>query len=271
MTTPTTPDYYQVLGVPPTATTEQITASYRKLAKTHHPDRGGDKLIFQAAKAAYGILSDPASRAQYDASRTPAASYAQPPRSAVPPNAQPFTPPGMNPQYHGFPGAQPTQPQYHVQPDDWAAMAARTPGLGASARRLRAIQYTVAAAVAALWYVSRVTGVAQNLLTTKTNQELPAPLRHPVGHHFTFAALAIALALGLGIELMMGIGLRVDLAKPAVLRYAIGPTIAAGFLIGEYLLTTRGLLVWAAVAVLATLVSVVITLIRSKAAWLKEL
>lgn len=34
-------DWWKVLGVPRTATAEQITAAYRQLASQHHPDKGG--------------------------------------------------------------------------------------------------------------------------------------------------------------------------------------------------------------------------------------
>ena len=60
-------DYYQVLGVPKTATADEIKRAYRKLAAVHHPDRGGDTAKFQDIQAAYDVLSDEGRRAQYDA------------------------------------------------------------------------------------------------------------------------------------------------------------------------------------------------------------
>lgn len=50
---------YEVLGVPKTATTEEIKRQYRKLASQNHPDKGGDTARFQQIQSAYDILSDP--------------------------------------------------------------------------------------------------------------------------------------------------------------------------------------------------------------------
>ena len=62
-------DYYEILGVPRTATADQIKAAYRKLARKHHPDVNKAKDAaekFKEATAAYEVLSDPAKRQQYD-------------------------------------------------------------------------------------------------------------------------------------------------------------------------------------------------------------
>ncbi|HWS83550.1 MAG TPA: J domain-containing protein [Ktedonobacteraceae bacterium] len=45
-----------VLGLPPTATPQQIKRRYRTLAKRYHPDRGGDQRQMQKIIAAYEIL-----------------------------------------------------------------------------------------------------------------------------------------------------------------------------------------------------------------------
>ncbi len=45
-----------VLGLPPNATIPQIKKRYRKLAKQHHPDLGGDPRQMQRLVAAYELL-----------------------------------------------------------------------------------------------------------------------------------------------------------------------------------------------------------------------
>jgi len=63
-------DYYAILGVGRKATEKEIRQAYRRLAKKHHPDRNrGDKgaeAKFKEINEAYGVLSDPEKRSQYD-------------------------------------------------------------------------------------------------------------------------------------------------------------------------------------------------------------
>lgn len=61
-----TPDYYKTLGVPRNATSEDIKKAFRKLARKHHPDTGGDEAKFKEINEAYEVLSDDKKRAMYD-------------------------------------------------------------------------------------------------------------------------------------------------------------------------------------------------------------
>ncbi|MFP5317511.1 MAG: J domain-containing protein [Acidimicrobiia bacterium] len=67
------PTHYEVLGVPPDASEEQVRHAYRALAKEAHPDRSGDATRFQVITEAYEVLSDPVRRATYDRRLRPVA------------------------------------------------------------------------------------------------------------------------------------------------------------------------------------------------------
>jgi curved DNA-binding protein CbpA len=63
-------DYYAILGVPTTATEEEMKHAYRQLALRHHPDRNpGDRRAeerFKEISEAYAVLMDPGRRREYD-------------------------------------------------------------------------------------------------------------------------------------------------------------------------------------------------------------
>ncbi|GAB3825598.1 hypothetical protein GCM10028895_35400 [Pontibacter rugosus] len=63
-------NYYNILGISPTATAQQIKAAYKQLALKYHPDRNpGDthaEEMFKLVNAANQTLSNPGKRALYD-------------------------------------------------------------------------------------------------------------------------------------------------------------------------------------------------------------
>lgn len=63
-------DYYEILGVSPTASQDEVKRAYRRLARQHHPDANqGDAASedrFKEISHAYETLSDPERRRHYD-------------------------------------------------------------------------------------------------------------------------------------------------------------------------------------------------------------
>lgn len=60
------PSLYDVLGVSKTATVTEIKKAYLKLARTHHPDKGGDSEKFKEIAQANEVLTDEVRRRRYD-------------------------------------------------------------------------------------------------------------------------------------------------------------------------------------------------------------
>ncbi|MCS7310654.1 MAG: DnaJ domain-containing protein, partial [Armatimonadetes bacterium] len=90
-------DYYEVLGVPPNATDEQIRRRFRELARQYHPDvnRSPDaEQRFKEITEAYRVLSSPSLRADYDLMRRSAQQARTGTGGATttpPPRSRPYT------------------------------------------------------------------------------------------------------------------------------------------------------------------------------------
>lgn len=110
------PDYYSILAIRPDASPEEVRAAYRRLAKRHHPDVGGEAIAFHAVQEAYNTLADPARRREYDTQR-------REPRSSrrvhVKPHVEPM----------GFPDS---QPEPLIPPEPLRPRRSATPGFASS-------------------------------------------------------------------------------------------------------------------------------------------
>lgn len=66
-------DYYKTLGIPSTATAQQIKVAYRRMAMRYHPDRNAENkyadALFRELHEAYNILGNTATRQRYDEER----------------------------------------------------------------------------------------------------------------------------------------------------------------------------------------------------------
>ena len=107
--------YYDLLGVPPEATAEQIRAAYRTLVQLFHPDRLAHMKAesrdfaeerLKALNRAYEVLGDPARRAAYDYANTPRPAPRAEPKPDPPPRRRqaPANPPRPAPAQPDFGG-----------------------------------------------------------------------------------------------------------------------------------------------------------------------
>ena len=85
-------DFYDILGVPRSATPEEIKRAFRQLAREHHPDVNQDPRAderFKEINEAYQVLIDPDRRTLYDRTGR-VASTAQGPSGFGPFGGSPF-------------------------------------------------------------------------------------------------------------------------------------------------------------------------------------
>ena len=84
--TDTDQDFYNILGVSRTASQEEVKLAYHRLARKHHPDRGGNEEYFRAINEAYATIGDATKRNKYD---NPAKSGKS---TGAPPYVEPLAP-----------------------------------------------------------------------------------------------------------------------------------------------------------------------------------
>lgn len=106
--------YYDLFGIAPEATADEIRAAFHVFCDTFHPDRHASRseeerhalgTIFKRGTEAYAVLSDDAMRGHYDAQLAVRTSPA-PPRISLSPHSRP--PPSR------IPGAAPLEEQVRV-------------------------------------------------------------------------------------------------------------------------------------------------------------
>mmetsp|Transcript_103516 Transcript_103516/g.194799 ORF Transcript_103516/g.194799 Transcript_103516/m.194799 type:complete len:402 (+) Transcript_103516:272-1477(+) len=59
-------DLYDVLGIPASAQSSEVSSAYRRAARRTHPDKGGSAEAFQLTAFAFEVLSCPITRSLYD-------------------------------------------------------------------------------------------------------------------------------------------------------------------------------------------------------------
>jgi len=108
---------YEVLGVSPSVTDEELRRAYRRKLRQSHPDVGGSPASFHAVQVAWERIGSPESRAAYDGARYPETSYSGAPTQASTSARASST--GMKARMHGHPGGHSRQ-RYLALLREWA-------------------------------------------------------------------------------------------------------------------------------------------------------
>lgn len=108
---------YEVLGVSPSVTDEELRRAYRRKLRQSHPDVGGSAASFHAVQVAWERIGSPESRAAYDGARYPETSYSGAPTPSST-SARPSSS-GMKARMHGHPGGHSRQ-RYLALLREWA-------------------------------------------------------------------------------------------------------------------------------------------------------
>lgn len=110
---------YEVLGVGPSVTDEELRRAYRRKLRQSHPDVGGSPASFHAVQVAWERIGTPESRAAYDGARYPETSYSATASSASSSASARPSSAGMKARMHGHPGGHSRQ-RYLALLREWA-------------------------------------------------------------------------------------------------------------------------------------------------------
>jgi curved DNA-binding protein CbpA len=108
---------YEVLGVSPSATDEELRRAYRRKLRQSHPDVGGSAASFHAVQVAWERIGSPEGRAAYDGARYPETNYSGGPAHATSPPRPSSS--GVKARMHGHPGGHSRQ-RYLALLREWA-------------------------------------------------------------------------------------------------------------------------------------------------------
>ena len=114
---------YEVLGVTPSVTDEELRRAYRRMLRQSHPDVGGSAASFHAVQVAWERIGSPESRAAYDGARYPETAYSPGTGTTGTGSGRPATgrtsSAGMKARMHGHPGGHSRQ-RYLTLLREWA-------------------------------------------------------------------------------------------------------------------------------------------------------